>query len=331
MTQPGQYPVPPAARLLLEDLGLSVSSVLKRAALPGDLFARGRVSLPTEEYFRLWQAIADEGQDPRLPLRIGTGIPIEGFDAPMFAALCSPDLNTALQRFAAYKRLIGPMALHVDITPSGTSLALEWVDKSVAPPPVLVLMELVFFVHFARVATRSSVRPLAVRSPHLPDDAGAFADFFGVRVARAEAPSLLFSAEDGTRPFLTANDQMWQDFEPRLKQRLSELHHTATTSERVHAALLELLPSGSASMEAVSKKLGTSVRTLQRRLMEEDETFQSLLSRTREALALHYLKRPELSASEISFLLGYDDPSSFFRAFNDWTGTTPEQARSRSS
>jgi AraC-like DNA-binding protein len=327
MTQAAQYPLPPAAFLLLRDLGLSVDSILKRARLPGDLFARGRVSLLADEYFRLWRAIADESRDPRLPLRIGTGIPIEGFDAPLFAALCSPDLNTALERFAQYKRLVGPMVLQLSAGREATRLELEWLDKTLQPPAVLVLMELVFFVHFARIATRHPIRPRAVRSPFLPEDPPAFSEFFGVEVEQAQRPSLLFSSEDAIRPFLTANQQMWQEFEPRLKQRLSELDHSATTSERVHSALLELLPSGAASMDAVSKKLGTSSRTLQRRLSEEGETFQSILNRTREALARHYLQRPELTAAEIAFLLGYDDPSSFTRAFSAWTGTTPEKAR----
>jgi AraC-like DNA-binding protein len=327
MTHPLEYRLPPAARLLLNDLGLSADNILKRAALPADLLSRVRVSLPTDDYFRFWQALADEAQDPLLALRIGTGIPVEGFDAPLFAALCSPDLNTALARFALYKRLLAPMALHLAITREGTRLGLEWLDKTLSPPPVLVLMELVFFVRFARTATRSQISPLAVRSPHLPQAAAAFSDFFGVKVIRAETASLLFSPADGTRPFLTANEQMWQGFEPGLKQRLSELDETATSSERVRSALLELLPSGAASVDAVCKKLGTSVRTLQRRLAAEGETFQTILNRTREALARHYLTRPELTATEISFLLGYEDPSSFFRAFSSWTGTTPEQAR----
>jgi AraC-like DNA-binding protein len=327
MTHPARYPLPPAARLLLSDLGLSVDDILRRAGLPGDLFACVRASLSTDQYFRLWQAIADEAEDPRLPLRIGTGIPVEGFDAPLFGALCSPDLNTALQRFAHYKRLVGPMALRVDVTRERTRVEFKWLDRTLSPPAVLVLMELVFFVEFARIATRSRIRPLAARSPHLPEDAAAFSDYLGVKVTKAETPSLLFSAGDATRPFLTANEQMWQEFEPGLKRRLSELDHMATTSERVHSALLELLPGGAASADAVCKRLGTSVRTLQRRLGEEGETFQAILNRTREALARHYLKRPELTANEISFLLGYHDPSSFFRAFTSWTGTTPEQAR----
>jgi AraC-like DNA-binding protein len=325
MTQPAHYPIPPAAKLLLKDLGLSIDSILKRAGLPGDLFARARVSLPSDEYFRLWQAIADEADDPRLPLSIGTGIPIEGFDAPLFAAFCSPDLNTALERFAHYKRLVGPLSLRLSSGEEGTLLEFQWLE---APPPsLLVLMELVFFVHFARLATRTRICPLAVRSPQLPAVTPEFSAFFGVEVRKAPAASLLFAAEDAARPFLTANERMWQEFEPSLKQRLSELDQSASTSERVRSALLELLPSGANSIEAVCRKLGTSARTLQRRLSEEGETFQSILNRTREALARHYLKRPELTASEISFLLGYEDPSSFFRAFATWTGITPEQAR----
>ena len=36
---------------------------------------------------------------------------------------------------------------------------------------------------------------------------------------------------------------------------------------------------------------------------------------------------PTFSGAEISYLLGFDDPNSFFRAFHDWTGETTERAR----
>lgn len=51
------------------------------------------------------------------------------------------------------------------------------------------------------------------------------------------------------------------------------------------------------------------------------------MNRTREELARHYLRRKSLSCTEISYLLGYEDPNSFFRAFHGWTGQTPEGAR----
>ena len=42
---------------------------------------------------------------------------------------------------------------------------------------------------------------------------------------------------------------------------------------------------------------------------------------------MHYLKTSTMSGAEISFLLGYEDPNSFFRAFHAWTGNTPETVR----
>lgn len=70
-----------------------------------------------------------------------------------------------------------------------------------------------------------------------------------------------------------------------------------------------------------------SRRTLQRRLEDEGESFRSLSNGTREKLARHYLKHSTLTSGEIAFLLGFEEPNSFFRAFHEWTGQTPEAAR----
>jgi AraC-like DNA-binding protein len=327
MSNAKPYAVSPGWKVLLHDAGLSPADVLRRAALPGDLFGRDKAALTTAEYFRLWHGIETEADDPNLPLRIGAAISVEAFDPPIFAALCSPDLDTALGRIAHYKKLIAAMALHVDVGDDATTLELEWLDKTVAPPAVLVLTELVFFVQLARMGTRAQVCPVAVTSPHLPDSREDFTAYFGVPVGYGPSPRLVFAAHDAKRSFLTANEKMWEVFEPELKRRLADLTEAAGTAERVQSALLELLPSGDAAVETVATKLGTSPRTLQRRLKKESQSFQTILDRTREALANHYLKTSAMTGAEISFLLGFEDPNSFFRAFNVWTGRTPEQAR----
>ena len=61
-----------------------------------------------------------------------------------------------------------------------------------------------------------------------------------------------------------------------------------TTAERVRSALLEGIPSGLLTMEAMARKLATSKRTLQRRL-EKGTSYQQVLMETREALARHHL------------------------------------------
>ena len=323
----GQYAVNPGWRVMLRDLGLNPHDVLRRAELPDDLFSRVGAWLTTDAYFRLWRGIEEEADDPALPIRLGSGISVEAFDAPVFAALCSADLNGALQRIAHYKRLVMPMRLHVEVTSSRSTLTFEWLDTNADPPASLVAAELVFFVQLARIATRTRVVPLDVTACAVPEPAAAYVDYFGCAVRQGERPQITYAAQDAVRPFLTSNQAMWQYFEPELRRRLSELDAVATIAERVRGALLELLPAGGSSVEAVSKRLGIGVRTLQRRLKEEGQTFQGVVNRTRESLATHYLKSSTMSGAEISFLLGFEDPNSFFRAFQAWTGTTPERVR----
>ena len=82
----------------------------------------------------------------------------------------------------------------------------------------------------------------------------------------------------------------------------------------MRSALLEALPAGGLSMQAVCGKLGVSSRTLQRRLQDEGTSFQQTLDNLRNALAHHYLQNSLMSGAEIAFLLGFEDPNSFIRA-----------------
>ena len=320
------FPVSPGWKLILIDLGVNPENILRGASLPLDLFSQEKAALTTEEYFRFWSFVEVEGGQ-NLPIRLGSVLTAEAFDPAIFAALCSNNLNMALKRIATYKRLIAAMALKVDVLHDKTLLEIEWLDKTINPPITLVFFELVFFVQLSRLATRTHVRPLRVTSPLLPEDLLPYQDYFGVLPEQAEKLTIVFSAEDASRQFLTANEKMWNFFEGELKKRLIDLDEGVTTSERVKAALIELLPSGAASIDIVAKKLGTSTRTLQRRLKQEGRNFQGVLDQTREALAKHYLKTSRMTGSEISFLLGFEDPNSFFRAFNNWTGSTPEKTR----
>lgn len=327
MGQTMEFKVDAGWRPLLKDLGVRPDDVLRRAGLPRDLLSRPDARLTTDEYFRFWQGLEAEADDPRLPIRIAEAYTAEGFAPPLFAALCSPDLGVAVERIARYKRLIGPMVLDVERGERSLSCGFAWLNATVTVPPRLAIAELAFLVRLARMATREHVCPVELRVVDIPGPVAPYEEWFGARLTRGSRPTVTFSREDADRPFLTANDAMWKMFEPELRRRLAELEESATVAERVRAVLLESLPSGQSSMGDVASRLATSKRTLQRRLEREGTSYQSLLSETREQLAKHYLARTALSCAEISFLLGYEEPNSFFRAFHDWTGDSPQSAR----
>ena len=322
----GSFAVPAGMRALLSDLGVAPANVLRRASLPADLLARPSAMLPPEKYFAFFEAIEAEAGDPNLPIALARALSVEVFDPPLFAAVCSPNLVVAAERIAQYKQLIGPLRMDVTQEPAGTTLTLTWPALH-APPQVLALSELVFWVALGRIATRTDIRPVRVTTAVPPVDARAYEDYLGVPVTEGREESITFSVMDARRPFLTADERTWEFFEPELRRRLSELDDDASTAERARAVLVELLPAGRATMPAVAGELAISTRTLQRRLQEENTSFQEVLSGTREALARHYLASGRLTAGEISFLLGYSDPNSFYRAFHAWTGQTPQRSR----
>ena len=67
---------------------------------------------------------------------------------------------------------------------------------------------------------------------------------------------------------------------------------------------------------------------MQRKLGEEDATFNGVLNAVRCELAQGYLrKQPRPSLTEVAFMLGFSDTSSFSRAFQRWTGVAPSQFR----
>lgn len=51
------------------------------------------------------------------------------------------------------------------------------------------------------------------------------------------------------------------------------------------------------------------------------------LDETRRELALQYLGNSRLSINEVTYLLGFSDPSNFTRAFKRWQGIPPSQYR----
>ena len=85
---------------------------------------------------------------------------------------------------------------------------------------------------------------------------------------------------------------------------------------------------GFPSFERITELLHLSGPTLRRRLKREGTTFQELKDNCRRDASIAYLNRPELSINDVAILMGFTDPSAFYRSFKKWTGMTPGEYRS---
>lgn len=314
--------------IVLKDLGISEQDVLRHARLPLDLFSRKSPTISADDYFRLWHGLAHVMRDqPIFPLMLGQTITVESFSPPIFACFCSANLNVAAKRLAHYKPLIGPLRLDVTQTNKQTTVAFRGLPQNESIPHILIASELVWWVNIVRLATREHIVPLSVHTTIDIPDWDEYEHYFGAIMQRDRFNGISFSAEDAEKPFLTASEEMWAIFEPQLNLRMQDLDEESRFRDRVRACLMEMLASGQYSMSDVAYRLAVSTRTLQRRLQDEGTSFQKELDDLREELARHYLSTSDYSGAQIAFLLGYQDPNSFFRAFRSWTGQTPEVVR----
>ncbi|WP_066910403.1 AraC family transcriptional regulator [Millisia brevis] len=322
----GRFTVDPAMRAFIADLRLSARAVLRSADLPDDLFTREPVELSPDEYYRLWSALDRESGDRRLAVDVGAAISVETFSPPILAALSSPNLAVAARRVADFKPLIGPLRLDLAETADDLVITYHWPDRS-EPPELLATSELVFWTALARIGTRRRIRPAGVTVPRMPSDRVALEEYFGARLTGGDAYAIGFRAADIRAPFLTESETMWRILAPELRRRLADVEAADRVSQQVRAVLVETLAAGDSSMGTIAARLAVSPRTLQRQLRDEGRTYSSVLAATREELARTYLHRDGLRTAEIAYLLGYDDTTSFYRAFRGWTGTTPESVR----
>ena len=313
---------------LLESVGIIVTEALKKSDLPEDLFNRRIPSLTTHEYIRFMESLKELSIDKSTPINIGTIENLETFSPPIFAAYCSKNALTCMNRLSTYKKLIGPLVFLVNENKDDITVELTFENEENRLPEFLVAIEMVFLVQLIRNATKVHIVPKEVMTNYKLDN-DIYESFFGVTPKVGTRNILTISKEDALRPFISQNDAMWEYFKPELRRRLSELDVDDTYAARVRSALIELLPAGEGNIEAVSRKLKCSKRTLQRKLKEEDTTFQKQLNHTRELLARHYLENSDMVMDDIAYLLGYQDLTSFVRAFHIWTGMTISEYRKK--
>ncbi len=126
----------------------------------------------------------------------------------------------------------------------------------------------------------------------------------------------------------TANEALAQLHDRFAGEYLARFSESRVTHQ-ARQVLCRLLPQGEPKRDSVAQLLHLSQRTLQRRLQEEGTSYQQLLDDTRRELAEQYLGQPNLTLLEVAYLLGFADPSNFFRAFRRWFDMTPGEYRAR--
>ena len=308
-------------------LGLSTQNILRRANLPLDFFDQIDPGLSPQQMFTLWDAAAREYPGDDLPIILGKFLANGESGSIILAFTCSHSVAEGFDRIALFKPLAGPFKLETKRTNDAFTVSIRSSLESLPLPPIVTAMDVVFFVELLRTTTGENIIPLRATLPVRVTGTDHIENFIGIPIDQGDRVTVSFDPAVADLPLVTENTKLLAYYERDLKRKLEAHGRETPTTDRLRGALQKMLPSGKHTADDACRRLGLSKRTLQRQLAAENTTYQAVLDTTRSDLSLHYLRKHKMNVEEVSYLLAYRDPNSFYRAFQNWTGMTPAQAR----
>lgn len=242
------------------------------------------------------------------------------FVPPYFAALSSNNGMQAITRLASYEQLIGPIKMGTFREGDNFRIHISYLKEYCKNSRFSLLVDQISLISLIRTGTNKEIKPVSIGCQYTygPE----ITKYVGIKPQKSIDNYLVFREEDLLEPFSTQNDIIWDLIKPGLKQHIEDLNIDHSFSATVQNVLFKLVAGGNFQLKDVADTVGISSRTAQRWLKKENTTFEAQLKTVRKVLALNLLQDITLNTAEVSFLIGFKDVTSFYKAFKKWTGMT---------
>lgn len=211
-------------------------------------------------------------------------------------------------------------------------ISKHWFHAANPEPDLSVDVSFAFLLSLGRRGTGQTLTPIRLELTRGGAPTAGQSAFFSCPVVHESArDTLVLKASDLDRPFPGHNAELIEIITPALEETFGRLRPRSSFSEQVKAVLKRGFASGRPEIAAVARDLGTTERTLQRRIADEGGNFRALVREARKELGRKLLSDPSTDIEEVACILGFQDTTSFYRAFRSWEGSTPQAWRSRNA
>lgn len=189
------------------------------------------------------------------------------------------------------------------------------------------------FYYLLQLIRQISTPDYSPRSIHLArtpkNNAAELREIFGTPIEfGSDDNAIIFERSDADARLPNGNRELAAKLDDLVEQYVNEHGLISEYMMRVRAVIGAQLEHGAVSISDVAEALNITVRTLQRRLANEQASYHDLLDDIRYKLAIDCAKDPQMNATQTAFRLGFSDSGSFGRSFKRWTGRSFRDYRS---
>lgn len=313
-------------------LGLDTERLCASAGRPLALLMDSTARVPNTAFWSVWREAMTQSGDPSLGLRISQAIPLRlaGGLVTDLAAVSETGLD-AIRCIARYSKLFSDR-LQLDLHEDESTVSVGFRIVNLDDPLIGPVYEsfIAGYWRFLDETLMADAPPLGVSFRHAPPpDIDPYVRFFGCPVEfEASSYCLRLPIESARGPMVAAQPRAERRLRGLLESELRALapEFSVAVAEQVRAALEEHERPTQAS---IASRLGVGRRTLQRRLHDEGTSFRRIAEREQRDLAIALLGQRGHRVIDVAQSAGFDDATSFSKAFRRWVGESPTAYRAR--
>jgi AraC-like DNA-binding protein len=312
----------------LERLGFEAGPLLETVGLAGfsraDAFAR----IDAAREHDLWEAITRFTGDPAVGLRVGVEHMRHGTRNLLeYLVVHATTLRKALETIQPMVRLVddlGYVDLSEDEELARLGIRRDGVDRALGYVDSLLAVSFTFYSTYVAGFRLEQVRFTRAR----PQNVAPYAQLFGMMpVFGAEQNQLVFARRFLDAELRGGDPAVGELLNQHAQNLLALAPRKDPFLDAVSRAIARQLSEGAPSVEAVARAVGTSTRTLRRRLSALGQSYQELVDELRHEQARHELVQTDHSIDAIAERAGYSSRGAFERAFQRQMGHSPSKYR----
>ena len=315
------------AKILLSYLnnkGLKQADIEQMLNYELELLENLDANLPLSIYQSLWNIAIDYTQDPYLGLKLAQNPYNNEMSLVSHVFFNSPNLREGLKQYIRYYSLINESITVQLCTDKGQAQVSYLCINKEAYCPQDIEHTLALSVTRIKENIHKDISLDEVHFEHSCQNIKHYEKFFSCPVyCNQKQSSLIFKEKYLDYTFPKKSTHLSNFLTNHLEQLLSKLKKKESLSEQVKQIVEKSLSSGAFDAQHIASELHMSRPTLYRKLKSEGRAFHEIVDKVRKDKAMLLLDKNQHTLSEIAFLLGFSELSSFSRAFKKWTGSSP--------
>ncbi len=317
---------------LAQSLGIDTAFLLNQVGIEASLLADNSCHISGLKFQQLIELLIDHSNDPLFGLHTAQFVQPGSYSVLGFISMNCETLGEAIAKIKPFEKLVGDMGT-TSFEQKTPYFKISW-DCHFPNQRVrrhMIDNCLASWLTFARYLLDSPLIPAQVcfsSKPPNPEYLTEYVELFGCPISFNQPDNaILFDQKYLQLPLNKGNKQLLTTLEQHAEMQLNNLTSHKTIVEKTEQLIQQNLSTGKFHQQDIADFLGISHKTLQRRLKKENLRFQQLVDKVRLRYTIELLDNYSLSLNEISQLIGFNEPRSFYRWFARLTNKSPGQWR----